>query len=125
MIMRSLAAAAAISMLAVGAALAQAPAAQPVPAPAPAADAPVTTGSTPAAAEATPAAQPTETPASLADCQTAAAKLGEQADGKVLAEAKLEKLDELFGRLEALCDGGKFAETATVVSDIKAMIESN
>lgn len=130
MIMRTLSALAISAMLA-GSALAQTTAPTSEPAPAPAVEAQPAAPSAPQAAESPTAATPqqptesSESPASVADCQGTAAKLGELAEAKVIPEAQLEKLDELFGRLEALCDGAKFADAAAIAGDIKTVIESN
>ena len=97
----------ALSLMFAGTALAQAPA--PVAAPAPI-EAPAT------------AAAPVA-PGSLDDCIAAAASLGQMAESKTLAEDKLDKLDELFTKMETLCDAKNFTEAAGVAKDIKTMLD--
>ena len=96
----------ALSLMLAGTALAQspAPAATPVP------EAPAT------------AAVPV-TPGSLDDCIAAASSLGQVAENKTLAEDKLDKLDELFTKMETLCDAKNFIEAASVARDIKTMLD--
>jgi hypothetical protein len=117
MIMR-MATAAAFSLLLAGTALAQAPAA-----PASGADTPAaTTAPAPGAAS---TAGTADTPQTADACIAAAAELGEVAEGKGLADDKLEKLDQLFSRLEALCDGQQFKEAMAVAGDIRTLLDGN
>ncbi|MDX2154877.1 MAG: hypothetical protein SFW09_00075 [Hyphomicrobiaceae bacterium] len=117
MIMR-MATAAALSLLLAGTALAQSPA------PAPS-DPPAATTAAPAAgseaASATAEAEPTTADA----CIAAAASLGQSTEGKSFSEEKIEKLDQLFSRMETLCDGKQFSEAMAVAKDIKTVIDGD
>ena len=96
----------ALSLMFAGTALAQSPAPSSPPAP----EAPAT------------AAVPA-TPGSLDDCIAAASSLGQIAENKTLAEDKLDKLDELFTKMETLCDAKNFTEAASVARDIQTMLD--
>jgi len=87
------------------------------PAGAPAADA-TTTGSVPA-----PAAEVGAAPATTEACIAVAANLGVTAEEKPLADDKLDQLDELFSKMETLCDAQQFAEAMGVAKDIKTMLD--
>ena len=79
------------------------------------------------AAKLAPAAAPAETaeaPSTIEACITSAADLGSVAEGKTLSEDKLERLDELFSKMETLCDGKQFAEAMAVAGDIKTMLNT-
>ena len=72
------------------------------------------------------AAAPTETaesPTTVEACITTAASLGSTAESKTLSEEKIDQLDQLFSKMEALCDGKQFAEAMVVASDIKTMLD--
>jgi hypothetical protein len=134
MIMR-MATAAALSLLVAGTAMAQQPAptapaveqTQPAPAPT-AAPAPVETQAAPApvapAATAEATVDPTATQTSLDNCIAAAAELGQSAEGKQFSDEKLEKLDELFTKMETMCDASNFTEAASLAKDILGVIEN-
>lgn len=107
---KRMAAAVALSVMFAGIAVAQSP--SPAPAEAPA-----------AAPQAAPAAAATASPASLDDCINAASSLGQLAEGKTLPDDKLDKLDELFTKMESLCDAKNFTEAANVAKDIKTMLD--
>jgi hypothetical protein len=71
-------------------------------------------------------AAPTETaesPSTVEACITAAASLGTVAEGKTMSEDKLDQLDQLFSKMESLCDGKQFSEAMAVANDIKTMID--
>jgi hypothetical protein len=71
-------------------------------------------------------ATPTETaeqPSTVEACIAAAASLGSVAEGKTLSEEKLDQLDQLFSKMEALCDGKQFSEAMAVANDIKTMLD--
>lgn len=107
--------AAAFGLLLAGSAWAQAP----VPAtPAP------TESAAPAAprSAADPAAAPA-TPSSHDDCITAATSLGQLAENKTMPDDKIDKLEELFTKMEGLCDAKNFTEAANVAKDIKTMLD--
>lgn len=97
--MKRLAMAAALSLITAGAALAQ--------------------SAPPAAAEVT-------TPPDTAEaCIAAAADLGVAAESKTFSDEKLDRLDQLFSKMETLCDGKQFSEAMTVAGDIKTMLDAN
>jgi|LNFM01.1.fsa_nt_gb hypothetical protein len=136
MIMR-MATAAALSLLVAGTAMAQQPAptapaieqtqTPPAAAPAPT-PAPVETQAAPAptepAATAEATVDPTATQTSLDNCIAAAAELGQSAEGKQFSDEKLEKLDELFTKMETMCDASNFEQAASLAKDILGVIES-
>lgn len=71
-------------------------------------------------------AAPTETaesPSTVEACITAAASLGTVAESKTMSEDKLDQLDQLFSKMESLCDGKQFSEAMAVANDIKTMID--
>ena len=76
----------------------------------------------PQSAPATTSALP-EAPATAEACLETAANLGTAAEGKAFAEDKLDRLEQLFSRMETLCDGKQFAEAMTVAKDIKTMLD--
>ncbi len=128
MIMR-MATAAAFSLLLAGAAVAQTsvPPAAPVEV-APAAPttepaAPMTGDTANKTKPGTPAATMAEAPATLDECIASAAELGQMAEAKTLSDSNIEKLDELFTKMETLCDAKQFTEAAAVGSDIKTVID--
>lgn len=108
----------ALSLVLASTALAQAPApAAPTAPPATSAPAAAPVPEAPATAAAPVA------PGSLDDCIAAASSLGQMAESKTLAEDKLDKLDELFTKMETLCDAKNFTEAASVAKDIKTMLD--
>ncbi len=125
-------AAAAVLAFALGApAFAQAPAGTPAPAETPAAaPAPAAEPAAPQAQPATPApaasAASTDTIPTTADaCIDAAANLGQTAEGKTFSDATVDKLDQLFSKMETLCDGKQFSEAMAVAKDIKSTMDGN
>jgi hypothetical protein len=124
--MKLLSLAVALSLLVAGGANAQsaAPAGTPPVSQSPAAEPQVgRSGVEPAPAQESETA--TDTPATADACIAAAAELGQVAEGKTYAEETVEKLDELFTKLESLCDDKQFDEAVTVATDIKTMLDGN
>jgi hypothetical protein len=124
---KRLASAAALSLLLTGAAFAQSEPKSETPAATPAAPAAPAPSAAPAA-PAAPAPAATEaaaTPSTLEACIDAAAALGQAAERKSFADDKAEKLDQLFSKMETLCDGKKFDEAMAVAKDIKSVIDGN
>ncbi|MEZ5856294.1 MAG: hypothetical protein R3D67_16640 [Hyphomicrobiaceae bacterium] len=133
---KHLAAAAILSFTLGGAAFAQAPATTPAPAeqpavtapaPAPAAEpaAPQAQPAAPADAAAAPAANLDVIPTTADACIDAAASLGQTAEGKTFSDATVDKLDQLFSKMESACDGKQFSEAMAIAKDIKTAIEAN
>jgi len=128
---KRMASAAALSLLLAFAAAAQAPApveaqasppaastaAPSSPAGAPSTDA-TTTGSLPA-----PGAEVDAAPSTTEACIAVAADLGAIAEEKPLPDEKLDQLDELFSKMETLCDGKEFAEAMGVAKDIRTVLD--
>jgi hypothetical protein len=77
-----------------------------------------TTGSVPA-----PAAEAEAAPSTPEACIAVAAELGVAAEEKPLADDKLDQLDELFSKMETLCDAQQFAEAMGVAKDIRTMLD--
>jgi len=102
--------AAALAFLLAGGALAQAPA----PAEAPVTQAPQSGGGDAA-----------ETVGSAEACMDAAATLGTSAEGKTFTDDKLDRLDQLFSKMETLCDGRQFTEAMAIARDIKTVLDGN
>lgn len=128
---KRMATAVALSALLATAAFAQSPA--PAPSETPPAATPAAPATAPAAqpstemapvpADAASAAAPAPTPTSLDECIAAASNLGQMAETKTLPEDKLDKLDELFTKMESLCDAKNFTEAASVAKDIRTMLD--
>lgn len=76
----------------------------------------------PQPAPATTSALP-EAPATAEACLETAANLGTAAEGKAFTDDKLDRLEQLFSKMETLCDGKQFAEAMTVAKDIKTMLD--
>ena len=76
----------------------------------------------PAPAPATTSALP-ETPATAEACMEAAANLSSAAEGKAFTDDKLDRLEQLFSKMETLCDGKQFAEAMVVGNDIKTILD--
>lgn len=66
-----------------------------------------------------------DVPSSSDECLKQAFQLAQLAEGKKLAEAKLDKIEELLTKMESHCDAKKFAEASTIAKDIKSAIEAN
>jgi hypothetical protein len=126
---KRMATAAALSILLGSAVVAQAPA--PVEAPA---RPPAASTASPSSQEGAPATDATTTgsvPAPAAEvapstpeaCIAVAAELGVAAEEKPLADDKLDQLDELFSKMETLCDAQQFAEAMGVAKDIRTMLD--
>ncbi len=58
-------------------------------------------------------------------CISAAQALFQTAEGRRLAEAKRDRLEELLVRMEAHCAARQFQEASAIASDIRVMIEAN
>lgn len=72
---------------------------------------------------ATTSALPAETPATAEACIEAAADLGKAAEGRAFTDDKLDRLEQLFSKMETLCDGKQFAEAMTVGKDIRSLLD--
>lgn len=79
---------------------------------------PATDATTPA-----PGATAAAVPSTVDSCIAAAANLGKSAEGRTLSDDKVDKLDQLFSKMETLCDGKQFDEAMAVATDIKTMID--
>lgn len=77
----------------------------------------------PALAQSATPAETAASPDTVEACITTAANLGSDAESKTLSEDKLDQLDQLFSKMEALCDGKQFAEAMAVATDIKTMLD--
>jgi hypothetical protein len=64
-----------------------------------------------------------EPPSTVEACISAASDLGSVAETKTLSEATLDQLDQLFSKMESLCDGKQFSEAMAVAKDIKSMLD--
>jgi hypothetical protein len=65
------------------------------------------------------------TPDTADACIAAAASLGQAAESKTFPEDKLDKLDQLFSKMESLCDAKQFSEAMSVAKDIKTVLDGN
>lgn len=57
-------------------------------------------------------------------CEAAAAELAQAAESKQLSNDKLDKIEDMLGKMEDLCDGGRVAEAMAVAKDIEAEINA-
>lgn len=75
---------------------------------------------------ATPGPGQTSTvPASQDACIAAAQALYQTAEGRRLADAQRDRLEELLVRMEAHCAARQFQEASAIAGDIRVMIEGN
>ena len=85
-----------------------------------------TPGQMPAPA-ATPVATPQAAgaaPESPDQCLKAASDLAQSAEDRKLAEAQLDKIEDLLTKMETHCDAKQFVEAMSVANDIKTLIET-
>ena len=64
-------------------------------------------------------------PASSDECLKQAFQLAQSAETKKLADAKLDKIEELLTKMESHCDAKKFAEALVIANDIKSALDAN
>lgn len=64
-------------------------------------------------------------PTSQDDCISAAQALYQAAEGRRLADAQRDRLEELLVRMETHCNARQFQEASAIASDIRIMIEGN
>jgi hypothetical protein len=79
----------------------------------------------PAATPAAPAApESAAAPQSADECMKSAADLAQATEDKKIADAKLDKIDDLLSRMEVYCDAKQFSEAMAVAKDIKSLIQT-
>ena len=58
------------------------------------------------------------------ECIRHAFDLAQSAEAKIVAEEKLDQIEDLLARMEALCDAKQWGEARAVAEDIQKVIES-
>ena len=75
-----------------------------------------------------PAAMPAQAagaaPENPDQCLKAASDLAQSAEERKLAEAQLDKIEDLLTKMETHCDAKQFVEAMAVANDIKSLIET-
>jgi len=65
-----------------------------------------------------------ETPTNPDQCLQAAVELAQSAEKKQLADAKLDKIEQLLIKMEDHCDAGRFNDAMAVAKDIETEINA-
>ena len=63
-------------------------------------------------------------PDSPDQCLKAASDLAQSAEDRKLAEAQLDKIEDLLTKMETHCDARQYVEAMAVANDIKSLIET-